>query len=527
VWSGTATDEAYTFSGTGWSVADLANLSVGITVNAGNTSSTSAYNVYVNNYRVVVTYTAVSSAPTIDSVSPVSGVVGGGTTCVITGSNFQAGCLVSFGTNPATSVSVVSPSTITCVSPAHAAGAVTVSVTQNSQTGSLVNGYTYGSVAPLPQPSISSVQPSFGSTAGGDVVIISTQNAYANAIVRFNNVVALSSIVQSSLVVLAQTPPGVAGAAVVSVTNIDGKVASSSSVFTYVQPLVLSSISPNFGTSLGGEDVILTGQGFLSGAQVMFGNKGGANVRVQSSTQITVTTPVSAIPFDATVDVTVLQSLYNQSYTLQGGFNFIGTPTITSVVPNTGPVAGGTLVIVNGSAMFPNTIITFNGVPLGNLTFISSTQMQGVTPSGARGYATILATTPGFPQIMSFNTYAFENGVVRIDRWFSSAAGPSLIKAEVYVLQQPCTVPTVLNEVTPAPSPLATIYADPDALVPLKQPILTDGNGHIAFYAPGREVGAPTAADFVTVCCYIRPYPDRAQLLRVSPDTFVGRHYGS
>ena len=65
---------------------------------------------------------------------------------MITGANFMSGATVSFGGTAATGVTVASGASITATTPAHAAGAVTVAVTNtDSQSGSLTGGYTYAS----------------------------------------------------------------------------------------------------------------------------------------------------------------------------------------------------------------------------------------------------------------------------------------------------------------------------------------------------------------------------------------------
>ena len=86
--------------------------------------------------------------PTVSSVSPNNGPTAGGTAVTITGTNFAAGATVTFGGTAATNVVVVNSTTITATTPAGSAGAVTVTVTVNGQSGSLANGYTYnGAVA--------------------------------------------------------------------------------------------------------------------------------------------------------------------------------------------------------------------------------------------------------------------------------------------------------------------------------------------------------------------------------------------
>lgn len=66
----------------------------------------------------------------------------------------------------------------------------------------------------------------------------------------------------------------------------------------------------------------------------------------------------------------------------------------------------------------------------------------------------------------------------RKDGWVKSAIGPAVPGAQVYVCApQPANVDAL------PPSPLANIFSDPNGLVPIVQPILTDGFGHYDYYA--------------------------------------------
>jgi len=70
-----------------------------------------------------------------------------------------------------------------------------------------------------------------------------------------------------------------------------------------------------------------------------------------------------------------------------------------------------------------------------------------------------------------------------MDGWVKTAQGPAIAGAQIYVCTQPANIPTIPPA---APSPLALIYSDPNGLVPIAQPIITDGFGHYDFYAlPG------------------------------------------
>jgi hypothetical protein len=95
------------------------------------------------------TGTPPAPAPSISSVTPNSGTTAGGTSLTVSGSNFGPGASLSIGGAAATGVSVLNGSTITAITPAHAAGAVNVVVSNaDLQSATLVNGFTYTAPAP-------------------------------------------------------------------------------------------------------------------------------------------------------------------------------------------------------------------------------------------------------------------------------------------------------------------------------------------------------------------------------------------
>jgi hypothetical protein len=72
------------------------------------------------------------------------------------------------------------------------------------------------------------------------------------------------------------------------------------------------------------------------------------------------------------------------------------------------------------------------------------------------------------------------NTFYRYDTWVKSSIGPAVPGAQIWVCTQPANTATV------PPSPLAAIYSDSGGLVPIVQPLLTDGFGHADFYTlPG------------------------------------------
>lgn len=80
---------------------------------------------------------------TITSVTPATGTIAGGTSVTIAGTNLAGATAVTFGGTAATAVKVVDADTITCVTPAHAAGANPVAVTTEAGTVTDAGAFTY------------------------------------------------------------------------------------------------------------------------------------------------------------------------------------------------------------------------------------------------------------------------------------------------------------------------------------------------------------------------------------------------
>jgi IPT/TIG domain len=83
--------------------------------------------------------------PSITSISPNNGSVTGGTTVVVTGTNFTGATGVMFGLVAGNSLVVTSDTSLTVISPAQTAGAVDIQVVDAAGTSAIVPSaqYTY------------------------------------------------------------------------------------------------------------------------------------------------------------------------------------------------------------------------------------------------------------------------------------------------------------------------------------------------------------------------------------------------
>lgn len=111
----------------------------------------------------------VTGQSTITSLSSAEGSTNGGSELTIEGNGFVAGTTVSID-GSACVVTQVNLNNVTCTTPAHAAGAVTVTVTSNGQNYPQQT-YTYATGS---TPTITAVSPALGSA--GTTVVLNGQN---------------------------------------------------------------------------------------------------------------------------------------------------------------------------------------------------------------------------------------------------------------------------------------------------------------------------------------------------------------
>gem|GEM_PF-1714603 len=231
------------------------------------------------------------------------------------------------------------------------------------------------------QFAIAGVAPNSGPTAGGTNVTITGSGFDRSATVTFGGVAAVSVTYISSTQLQAVTPAHASGTVSVAISQKLSQSATLAGGFTYSSSLGVSGISPTSGPTTGGTVVTITGAGFQAGASVAFGSVNSSTATVASSTEIDALSPPEN---SGTVSITVTNA-DGQSALLPSAFTFTSGPSISSVTPNSGPVTGGTVVTILGSGFQSGTSVAFGGVSAASVKFVSSTELQAVTPSSPAG----------------------------------------------------------------------------------------------------------------------------------------------
>ncbi len=239
-------------------------------------------------------------------------------------------------------------------------------------------------------PKVVSVTPNHGPLTGGTIVQIKGSNLVSASAVDFGTVAA-SFVPRTKHLIQAIAPAGTGTVDVRVTTNTGRSAIVPGDQFSYVSTPVIQSVRPRVGSTLGGNQVTISGADFTNVTAVDFGSTPATDFLVDSPNAITATVPAHAA---GTVDVTV---------TILGGstspvdsadkYTFVlNLPVVTSVVFDVGNVVGGEQVTITGKLLSGATV-DFGSTPSPSVTVKSSTTVVAMAPPGAAGTVEVTVHT--------------------------------------------------------------------------------------------------------------------------------------
>ncbi len=351
--------------------------------------------------------------PVLSSVTPSGGALAGGTTITLNGTGFYAGLTVNVGGSACTSVNVLSDIEATCVTPANPAGTADLFLSNlDGQTSLLTNGYLYAEA-----PVLSSISPNSGTTAGGNSVTITGSFFTSTPEVRFAGLDCNNIVFIDANTLTCDTPAHPTGFVTVEVENGDQQVDSLTFAYNYLADPILSSISPNAGTTLGSTAVTISGTGFLPGDTITIGGVSCSSLTVVNDSTITCTTGVNT---EGIVDVVLNRASNGQSATLTSGYTYQGPPTLSSISPIGGNIIGGNTVTITGTNFVVGLSISIDGSNCPNVNYISDTQVTCTPLSHSPGTVDVVLTNPDLQFDTLVGAYTYSNAPT-----FSTLTTPS------------------------------------------------------------------------------------------------------
>src|SRR5690606_3302310 len=222
-------------------------------------------------------------------------------------------------------------------------------------------------------PTLASLTPATGTTAGGTSVVLTGADLTGATAVTFGGTAATSFTVDRATQITAITPAHAAGAVAVAVTT-PGGTASAAGPFTHAAPAAtdasLSGLTPGAGslapavasaTTSYAADVANT---VASIALTPIASDAGATITVDGTAVASgaASAPIALAVGDTTIAIVVTaeDGITTQTYTIVVT-RAVAAPALTSLAPATGPVTGGTSVVLTGADLTGATAVTFGG----------------------------------------------------------------------------------------------------------------------------------------------------------------------
>ncbi len=160
-------------------------------------------------------------------------------------------------------------------------------------------------------------------------------------------------------------------------TEVKFKIAVEPDGFTFYDPVEIFTVEPAEGPAEGGTLVTITGQGFVTGSVVIFGNGDLIEAEIADEETLTVVTPPTT---PGLLAVTVAN--FYDAFSLPDAFLFYGAVEVHGVTPFAGPLAGGTDITVRGLGFEPGTKLYLGEQVLAATASADQQQLTAVTLAG-------------------------------------------------------------------------------------------------------------------------------------------------
>ena len=354
-------------------------------------------------------FTYLTPPPTVTGLSVTSGLITGGTTVVISGTQLPTATGVLFGTLPAASYTINANGTITAVSPAAGLGPVDVQVVSSTGTSIVTADDRFLYVNP---PAIvSSLSQSTGSTGGGDIITLTGSRFLGATDLLFGSTPAPSFTVSSDGTIVATTPTHSAGTVDVTVVNSSGTSATSAATrYNFLTTAiggaagipatpnvsglpVINGLDTVGGTTAGGTTVRLYGTGFTPTTKILFGTVPAPSFQLVSDNELLATAPAQPA---GTLNITVQTPAGSSTPTTASQFTIsdpTAKPVVSSAMLSQNSSGAGSFLTVVGNNFSGATQVTVGGK---GAAFVvnSPTSIVAVVPAGLAGTANVAVTTP-------------------------------------------------------------------------------------------------------------------------------------
>ncbi len=229
-------------------------------------------------------------------------------------------------------------------------------------------------------PQLSTVEPARGWVSGGKVINAVGVDFHQRVRATFGGRPATVRYRSRTALELEVPPAEQTGPVEIVLTNPDGAETRLANAFTYepvpAPPKIIDAI-PRTGLTLGGSTVRITGDNFTDDVRVKIGEVTCMR-KVISAKLIDAELPPRKLPGQVAIEVSVEGVVVRAEDIFT--YESPRAPKVTHLEPRTGPLAGGTRVVIEGEGFPGNATVRFGGETAKTVIVKSSQKIETVTP---------------------------------------------------------------------------------------------------------------------------------------------------
>ena len=308
---------------------------------------------------------------------------------------------VRIGGQPAVDVEAVGSTLVLCTTPPGAPGPaeVVIRLVDGVELTIPLGFFYFDADSRVPAPSLSSVFPAAGPLAGNTLMLLQGRYFAEGSRVVVGGALAEHVRRISATQITARTPRAESeGVVDVVVFHPDGRSATLQGAFTYYQPGPdspppprIDALQPPSVSTLGGTEVVATGDGFLPGAMFFVDAIPAGDQRRSSEVRFVFAAPAHP---EGAVTVTAVNP-DGKVHDLEGGLQYRPEPPVlVRIVPAQGPAGGFSALMLHGSGFSPAATVTVGGEPALEARVLDANTILSMTPPGAVGTADVVVTNP-------------------------------------------------------------------------------------------------------------------------------------
>jgi hypothetical protein len=468
--------------------------------------------------------------PSITGINPPNGAIDGGIAITLTGTDFASSGLVTIGTVVVSST-YVSSTKATFILPAGS-GIVNVLIRIDSQSSNAVT-FTYDG------PSVLAVTPLYATTDALTPIALTGTSFGSGAKVYIGGILcpAYGNGIQSSTRYDCLLQPG-QGVLLPIVMKVATQISPEVRLFNFTQPYINQPVSPDSGTTAGGNLITITGTSFGTSGIATIGNqvcqssswihnKIVCSVPVGQGVQYIVRVQVSdpnGYPSQTTDELNIYPNIRYYSYS---------APTITSLDPNPGPTAGMREVIIKGTNFGTYATVTIGDRVCPPSFAQSHVQYACILPRGQgtsnvvnitvgpqSGLSTYDYAAPTITSITPLNGPTDGNTMITVTgTGFGEGTAHSVVFGDVVIVTATTVVNTTTQTQMTFATPVGTGIKKSTVITVAGQSVTSSATYAFSYDKPSiTSVSGCTASDVMTVSCPVTG---------LTPIVLTGSNYGT